>query len=128
MHWLPFGAAISEAMHAMLKNDAVQAREWRPTAIPVIQLVEPGGDAMGGLRATSGRLNFHAEAVNRVAAHSNRPAPELEWAIYFLEWKYVQSVFVLGDLDVGIGDEAQAALQGRVLDLVGGKIITSAAT
>jgi hypothetical protein len=125
MHQLPFGASISEAMLAALKNAAVQARERTPTAIPEIRLIERCGDSMAGLRPSSeSRLCFHAEPVNRVAAYSSRPAPELEWAILLFERKYAHSVFAVGDLDVEIGDEAQAALKGKVLDLVDGKIIT----
>ena len=59
-----------------------------------------------------------------MAAHSNRPPPELEWGIYMIDRKYAHSLFVIGDFEVGIGNEEQAALKGRVLDLVDDKIIT----
>ena len=84
---------------------------------------------MADLRPRLGnRLSFHAEPVNRVAAYSSRPVPELEWAIYLFERKYAHSVFVIDDLDVEIGVEEQAALKGKILDLVGGKIIARASS
>ena len=81
---------------------------------------------MAGLRPTlEGRLSFHPETVNRVAAFSTRStAPELDWALLAFECKYAHSVFVIGDFEVEIGEEAQAGLKGHVLDLVEGKIIT----
>ena len=129
MHPLPFGATISDAMLAVLKRAAAEAREQAPPMISEIRLVERCGDAMAGLRPTSGdRVSFHGEPVNRVAAHVARPVPELEWAILLFERKYAHSVFVIGDFDVEIGDEAQAALKGKVLDLADGRIITSVST
>lgn len=129
MHRLPFGATISDAMLVMLKSAAAQAGEQTPTTIPEIRLVARCGDAMAGLKPRLGsRLSLHAEPLNRVAAYSARPAPELEWAVLLFERKYAHSVFVIGDFDVEIGDEAQAALKGNVLDLVDGKIITRAST
>ena len=129
MHQLPFGASISDAMLSKLKQAAAQAREQTPGMIPSIRLVERW-DAMVGLRPTSeGRLSFHAEPLNRVAAYSARhAATDWEWGLYFFERKYAHTVFVIEDFEVEIGTEAQAALKGRVLDLGDGKIITIAST
>ncbi len=129
MHRLPFGATISDAMLERLKKAAAQGREQKPPMIPDVRLVERCGDAMAGLRATSeGRLGFDAKAVNRVAAYSARPVPQLEWAILLFERKYAHNVFVLGDFEVEIADEAQDALKGKILDLADGKITTRAST
>jgi hypothetical protein len=127
MHRLPFGASISNAMLAMLKTVAAQAREQTPAMIPSIRLVERW-DAMVGLKPTSeGRLSFHAEPVNRLTPYSARSAAtEWKWGLYSFERKYAHSVFVIDDFQVEIGEEAQAALKGNVLDLVDGKIITIA--
>jgi len=121
-------------MLSKLKQAAAQAREQTPGMIPSIRLVERHGlvagdfrDAMVGLRPTlEGRLSFHPEPLNRVAAYSARPAAtEWEWGLYFFERKYAHTVFVIEDFEVEVGPEAQAALKGRVLDLVDGKIITT---
>ncbi len=130
MHRLPFGATVSDAMLAMLKNVAAQAREQTPAMIPEIRLVERCGDAMVGLRPTSeGRLNFHTEPVNRLASYSApSTATEWEWALFAFERKCAHSVFVIGDIEIEIGEEAQTRLKGSVLDLVNGKIITIPST
>ena len=124
MHRLPFGASISEAMLVALKSAAAHGRDQNPEMIPEIRLVERCGDAMAGLRSSEGRLSFHCEPVNRVAAYSARPAPNLKWAILLFERKFAHSVFRVGDLEVEIGEEAQTGLSGHVLDLVDCKIIT----
>ena len=122
MHPLPFGATISDAVLASLKEAALQGREHTPPMIPEVRLVERCGDAMVGLSPTSGgRLSFHTEPVNRVAASLTRPVPQLEWTILLFERKFAHSVFVIGDFEVEIGNEAQAALKGKTLDLVDGK-------
>ena len=70
-------------------------------------------------------MSFHTEPVNRVAAYSAGPAAmECDWAILLFERKYAHSVFVVGEFEFEIGEEAQAALKGKVLDLVDNKIIT----
>lgn len=96
--------------------------------IPEIRLVERCGDAMASLGSSEGRLSFHSEPVNRVAAYSARPALKLEWAILLFERKFAHSVFKVGDFEVEIGEEAQAGLSGHVLDLVDGKIVTIPST
>jgi len=90
--------------------------------IPEIRLVECCGDMMASLRPTAGRLSFHSEPVNRVAAYSAHPVPKLEWAILLFERKYAHCVFAIEDFEVEIGEEAQAALKGKVLDLIDGKM------
>jgi len=116
-------------MLSKLKQAEAQAREQTPGMIPSIQLAERW-DAMVGLRPLSEtRLSFHAEPLNCIAAYSARPAAtEWEWGLYFFERKNAHAVFVIEDFEVEIGPEAQAALKGRVLDLVDGKIITIAST
>ena len=120
----------SDALETLVKRVAVQAREQRPGMIPELRLVERCGDLMAGLGASSeGRLSSHTEPVNRVAAYSARStASELEWAVFAFERKYAHTVFVIEDFEVEIGPEAQAALKGRVLDLIEERIITVAST
>jgi len=114
-------------MLELLRRVSAQARERAPAMVPEIRLVERCGDAMAGLRPESERrAGFYTEPVNRVAPYSNRTATkELEWAVFAFERKYAHSVFAVGDVEVQIGEEAQAALKGRTLDLVDGKIITT---
>ncbi|MBI3851652.1 MAG: hypothetical protein HY298_15450 [Verrucomicrobia bacterium] len=130
MHQLPFGASISDTVLAELKRAAVHGRDQTPEMLPEIRLVEVCGDAMAGLRPTSeGRLSFRTEPVNRLAAYSARPAAtKWEWAILLFERKYAHSVFVIGEFEFEIGEEAQTALKGKVLDLVDNKIIAILST
>src|SRR6184192_4301530 len=120
MHRLPFGATISDAMLAVLKKAAAQAREQTPVMIPEIRLVERCRDAMVGLRPTSeGRQSFHTEQVNRLASYSTSSAAmEWEWALFAFERKYAHSVFVVENFEVEIAEEAQACLKGNVLGFV----------
>jgi len=96
--------------------------------IPEIRLVERCGDAMANLKPTSGRSSLHAQPINRVAAHLARPATEWEWALLLLERKHALHRFSIEDLEVEIGEEAQARLKGSILDLADGKIITIPST
>jgi len=59
-----------------------------------------------------------------VAAYCSRP--QSRWAIFAHERKYARSVFTMGDLQVAIEEEAQHALKDKVLDLVDGRIVSTA--
>jgi hypothetical protein len=80
---------------------------------------------MASLRPSEGRVHFDIEPVNRLAAYSSRPAPQRQWAILAHERKYACSVFIIGDFQVAIEEEAQHALKEKVLDLVDGRIVAS---
>lgn len=89
-------------------------------------LVDRCPNAFAGLRPSNERLNFDGSPVNRLTAYAAQTvATPREWAVLLVERRFAHSIFDLGDLRVEIGEEAQIALKDRVLDLVGGKVVTT---
>jgi|SRR6516164_6466728 hypothetical protein len=131
LHFLSFGARISDSFVEMLKSTTAQARAEWPGALPYLCVEERRHSEISGTETRNKRVDFALElkcaSVNRTS--EERPpilVTERFWVIRFDRKKWPENMsFLLDGLEVHIDLEEQRELKGTRLDFVNYKIVAT---